>query len=63
MSQEAKSALINTPNRQGATVRADGLTLSELAVKGLIGSDNGLTRKGSIVREQTVAEALDRAFG
>lgn len=64
ISQGAKQALINAgTNRQGARVAASLEIKWELEAAGLIGRGTGLTRKGSIVREQTVAEALDRAFG
>lgn len=65
MSHAARTALISTgTNRQGATpapmTPIDAL--HELSRLGLIGHNNGLTRKGTIRREQIVNEAFDAAF-
>lgn len=61
MSTAAQEALINiATNRQGATpspiTTAD--VLEELKTLGLIGKNNGLTRKGSIKRELLSDELL-----
>lgn len=66
MSEQAKSALINTSSsRQGTVVPVtiNGETEAELRQAGLIGEGGGLTRKGSIKRERVVNAALDEAFG
>lgn len=65
LSEAAQTALINVgTNRQGALV--DSMTysqiLGELFGAGLIGSDNGLTRKGTIARQAVLSARLDAAF-
>lgn len=63
LTEAAKSALINASARQGSQVKADTAVAGELAAAGLIGTQDGLTRKGTIVRERLVNAALDAAFG
>lgn len=50
-------------NSQGETVQADAGVLRQMRDLGLIGSNNGLTRKGSIARERMVNAAQAAAFG
>lgn len=63
LSEAAKSALISAVGREGAQVKANAVIASELAQAGLIGAQDGLTRKGTIVREKVILAALDEAFG
>jgi hypothetical protein len=64
LSEAAKQALINVgTNRQGARVEGNFSALAELFRAGLIGHEDGLTRKGTIERERLQAAALDAAFG
>lgn len=63
LSPAASSALVNaSSNRQGTAVPATGDVFWELEAAGLIGINGGLTRKGSIRREQIVTRLLDAAF-
>lgn len=65
MSDNARAALINIgTNRQGSTPppATPANVLSELHNLGLIGKNNGLTRKGSVKRELIYAELLDTTF-
>lgn len=68
LSEAAQIALLSaTCNRQGANVtesgRCTGAAASELRIRGLIGMQGGLTRKGTIVRERLVNARLEAAFG
>jgi len=65
LSGAAEAALINVgTNRIGAPVIAGSVKVfHEMVDAKLIGRTTGLTRKGSIVREQLVSAALERAFG
>lgn len=68
LSPEAKTALINAgSSRMGARVLQPSTctpaAFVELHEAGLIGANDGLTRKGSITRERLVRAALDAAFG
>lgn len=60
MSEAARSVLINIgTHRQGATAPTFNQdALAELEYLGYIGKGQGLTRKGSIVRERLVDEAM-----
>lgn len=59
MSQEARNTLINIgTRRQGAVAVGNQDVLAELEFLGYIGKGQGLTRKGSIVREQILEEEL-----
>lgn len=65
MSHAARTALISTgTNRQGATPApiTPIEALTELTRLGLIGHNNGLTRRGTIKREQIINEEFDAAF-
>jgi hypothetical protein len=62
LSDSAKRALINTPNRQGAVVGAPSWVIVELYRADLIGPTNGLTRKGTIARQSELDARLDAAF-
>lgn len=63
LSEAAKTALINAAAHQGAPVVADLPTRGKLYLAGLVGPGDGLTRKGTIVRERLVRAAEDKAFG
>lgn len=65
LSKAAKTALINVgSSRQGTYVYTDGQAeYDELQRAGLVGVNGGLTRKGTIARDQIVEERLDDAFG
>lgn len=64
LSTGARSALIATgTSRQGTRVPGTARALTELREAGLAGLNNGLTQRGSIVRDRLMDEALDRAFG
>jgi hypothetical protein len=65
MSSAARTALINVgTNRQGAMIPAltPQAAIDELSRLGLIGRNLGLTRKGTIKREQISLEELDSMF-
>lgn len=66
MTRAARTALINCgTNRQGATPppNTDTAALSELAALKLLGVGNGLTRRGTIKRQQIMDDILNNAFG
>ena len=59
-----RSALMTAnSNRQGETVQAIAQVRRLMQELDLIGPNGGLTRQGSIVREQVMREELDKAFG
>lgn len=64
LTAKAIKALINANgSHQGAEVPVTTLAAEfELQDAGLIGKGNGLTRKGTIVRERLVNAALEAAF-
>lgn len=62
MSEQAKSALINTRTAQGAPVQSSRAVFLELQDLGLVG-EKGLTRKGSIEAMKAKRAAEDEAFG
>lgn len=65
LSEAAKTALINSRgSRQGAPIpeRTAPDVIVGLRRDGLIGTDLGLTRKGTIVREALVDAKLDELF-
>jgi hypothetical protein len=62
LSKAAQEALLSTrSNRQGETVpkTTDVVVISELSSEGLIGPGNGLTRRGTIVRERLFDQIMD----
>jgi hypothetical protein len=62
----ARTALIDIgTNRQGATppAKTDAAVLHELTTLGILGVGNGLTRRGTIKREQVMNDLLDDIFG
>lgn len=66
MSEVARTALVNVgTNRQGATPPPATPTeaLHELAKLGILGRGNGLTRRGTIKRQQLMDDLLADAFG
>jgi len=64
LSDAATTALVNTAtHRQGATVFAEAAVLDELALAGLIGDGNGLTRRGTVAQIRAMEKALAAAFG
>lgn len=63
LSPDATAALVNVgTNRQGATVHATGDAFWELEAAGLIGIKGGLTRAGSIYRQNMMDRLMDAAF-
>jgi hypothetical protein len=65
LSAEAQSVLVGTERRTGAKVLKAGATPAvfiELHRHGLIGDNDGLTRKGLIERNRIFAARLDAAF-
>lgn len=65
LTKAAREALIAVgTRRQGATINTvtPGPVADELRNAGLIGPGNGLTRRGTIVRERLLDAALDAAF-
>lgn len=63
LSAAATEALINAgTNRQGAVAQGTSVALNELWNAGLIGPGNGLTRRGTIIREKVMTAALEAAF-
>jgi hypothetical protein len=64
MTEEMRSALINAEHAgQGAKVSADAITLLKLETAGLIGKNDGMTRKGTIERERLLTATFDELFG
>jgi hypothetical protein len=64
LSIEGRQALLNVPgNRQGTKVQNVSVAVqAELFLAGLIGKTQGLTRKGTIVRERLLDAVLNSAF-
>lgn len=63
MSEQAKSALINTQSsKQGSVPQGSREVFEELRSAGLVGIQGGLTRKGTIERERIVNATLDELF-
>lgn len=65
MSEQAKAALISVgTNRQGATPPPTTTlgVLAELKSLGFLGGAGGLTRRGTIRREDLVLATLDELF-
>lgn len=66
MSAEATKTLIDAgTNRQGAVVvstATPAVVTAELIRAGLIGEGNGLTRRGTIVRQRALDAALNALF-
>lgn len=61
LSAEERSALVAVgTNRQGAVAHRYGASL--LKTRCLIGNNNGLTRKGTIVRQIVVTQMEEGAF-
>lgn len=63
MTEKMQTALINAEHGgQGAKVSADAITLQKLESAKLIGSGDGLTRKGTIERERLISAKMDELF-
>jgi hypothetical protein len=63
LSEAAETALINTPNRQGAAVQGVSPKVgAELLDAGYVTPAFNLTRKGQIARERVMDARLDAAF-
>jgi len=59
----AQQALINaSSSRQGTKVTADAVVITELFDQGLVGLNDGLSTRGTIVRDRLVSAALEAAF-
>lgn len=62
LSEAAKTVLINAKGSAKVCL-PEGPLLRSLKADGFIGAKGGLTRKGSIAREQILEERLTEAFG
>lgn len=64
MKTQIESALLTAiSNAQGSVVTAPRGVLQIMKDMDLIGSNHGLTRQGSIMRERVMNAQLDKAFG
>lgn len=66
MTAAARAALINIgTNRQGATPPPSTPVevLHELTKLGILGRGNGLTRRGTIKRQQLMDDVMNETFG